>query len=127
MFFVVSDHAFATVLPRELVKLFDRIQILREARRLELWINFAQIVAREVLRSSTQRSWAKRAICKSAYVVVEDVGQNIALNLPFKEIIRRLIDVKRGRGTEYLDSWGEKLLTPIARIRPAARPIDDSC
>jgi len=90
-------HVFSVSFLRQIIQLMNRIQVLREARRLEFRIGPAEIVAGEFcvrLHRPGQEPPAERPVSESAQILFAHVGQHVAINLPLKEVIRRLDGVQ---------------------------------
>jgi hypothetical protein len=84
---------FSVSFLRQIIQLLNGVQILREARRPEFRIGLAEIVAGELrirLHCAGQEPPAERPVSESAQILFAHVRQHVAINLPLKEVIRRL-------------------------------------
>ena len=116
------QRRFAEALPRELVELVDRGQILAEALALEFRVDLAQIVALESGRLGgrlrpAEEAAAQRAVAQNGEVCAFGVGQHVRLDFALEEVVGRLHGIEPGHGAEGIHLRGR-----VVAERPEAFP-----
>jgi hypothetical protein len=99
------DHPLMKVIPRELIELLNRCEVLPESRRLELRINAPQIITFEGSvrpHSAAQEPATQRSVSKSNYIIRATVGENIILHGSLEKVVWGLQYMQRRNPTEAL-------------------------
>src|SRR5712692_866670 len=107
------DYALAKVLASECIKLGCCIDVLDEIRGLKLGIGgLAHVILRKLTigtHGTAQQSAAEGTVSERGETAAKSVGQNVAFDFAFEEIVRRLNRVKRRDGFESLHLFGRMI------------------
>src|ERR1700688_663032 len=99
------DDAFAVSLLCKFIETLDCRQILGKARRLELRVGLAQVIAFEPCRRThlaAEQPTAERAIAEDGDAVATAIRKDLRLDAALEQVIRRLQAVERCHVAEPL-------------------------
>src|SRR5215831_6501019 len=100
------EHALLVSILCVAVEQLDRLEVLREAWRLELRVDLAQIVPWEpgiLVEDAGQEAAAEGAIGERRDAMLDTPGQDLRLGLPLEQVERRLIRGERRDALETLN------------------------
>src|SRR5713226_2175582 len=92
------DHALAVSLRCEFIEPLDGSQVLGKARRPELRVGLAEVIAFESCRRAhlaAEQPTAERAIAEDSDAVAMAIGKDLRLDAALEYVIRRLQTVER--------------------------------